>query len=80
MKQICSYRFKGILCPLAKAAPMQAQSSSVRQSQRISGLDASVVVIVVAILSSSENGVICGATGFMLPKCHNNCKKMESKW
>jgi len=45
---------------------MQTQSSSIRESQRISALDASVIVV--AILSSSENGVICGAIAFYVAK------------
>lgn len=48
--------------PLVAAAPMHTQSSTIRQSQRVSA------VVLVAILSSSENGVIFGAIAFYVAK------------
>lgn len=52
---------------------MQTPSSSNRQSQCTSAEDASVLVV--AILSSSENGVIFGAIAFYVAKMSQQLQK-----
>lgn len=61
--------------PLVAAAPMHTQSSTIRQSQRASA------VVLVAILSSSENGVIFGAIAFYVAKMSQQLQvKSEREW
>lgn len=61
--------------PLVAAAPMHTQSSTIRQSQRVSA------VVLVAILSSSENGVIFGAIAFYVAKMSQQLQvKSEREW
>lgn len=61
--------------PLVAAAPMHTQSSTIRQSQQASA------VVLVAILSSSENGVIFGAIAFYVAEMSQQLQvKSEREW